>query len=194
MHDTAIETGRAFFECYGRASGTILDVGALDVNGTLRPLAPSGMTYTGCDTAAGPNVDVVLEDPYRLPFADGRFGLVVSTSCFEHAEFFWLLFAEMTRVTRRGGFIYLSAPTGGPVHRHPVDCWRFYPDAGKALANWSERAGSRVDLVESFIRPPGRENWSDWVAVFGKRLMGGLLVRPDKFMTDTFPDALHRMP
>ena len=42
---------------------------------------------------------------------------------------FWVTFAEMARVVKAGGFVYISVPVNGPVHRHPMDCWRFYPDA-----------------------------------------------------------------
>ncbi len=192
MHDTARLTGQRFFEVYGRADGTVLDVGSMDVNGTLRPFVPAGMNYCGVDMAPGPNVTLVLDDPYRLPFGE-EFDLAVSTSCFEHAEFFWLLFAEIARVVKPGGYIYVSAPTGGVVHRHPVDCWRFYPDAGLALARWAQRCGWAVSLIESFILPPGIEGWSDFVAVFGKRTDSGLLTRPG-WLADRFPQALHRRP
>ena len=189
MHDTARETGRAFFEVYGRSTGVVLDVGSRDVNGTLRPFVPTGMSYCGCDLEPGPNVSVVLDDPYRLPFAD-EFDLAVSTSCLEHDAFFWSTVAEMARVTRPGGFIYLSAPTGGVVHRHPVDCWRFYPDAGLAFALWTSREGYPTTLVESFIRPPGPEGWSDFVAVL--RRDDGTVYAPEHLMVDRFPDAVHR--
>jgi SAM-dependent methyltransferase len=190
IHDTARLTGRAFFEVYAKPGDRILDVGSLDVNGTLKPFVPVGCHYAGVDRAAGPNVDIVLDDPYRLPFRD-EFDLAVSTSCFEHAEFFWLVFAEMARVVRSGGFLYISAPTGGVVHRHPVDCWRFYPDAGMALQHWAERAGSSVTLIESFVLPPGGEGWSDFVAVWqrdpAERWAGPRIA-------DRFPGAVHRRP
>ena len=190
MHDSARETGRAFFEVYGRPSGIVLDVGSRDVNGTLRPFVPVGMSYCGCDLEPGPNVNLVLDDPYRLPFGHEEFDLVVSTSCLEHDEFFWLTCAEMARVTKRGGLIYLSAPTGGAVHRHPVDCWRFYPDAGAALAAWMSREGYPTTLIESFIRPPGGEGWSDFVAVL--RRDDDEVYRPARLVVDRFPDAVHR--
>jgi SAM-dependent methyltransferase len=192
VHDTARQTGEAFFRSYVTDNAAVLDVGSMDVNGTLRPFA-LGETYIGCDVERGPGVDIVLIDPYTLPFDADRFDVVVSTSCLEHDEFFWLTFAEMARVVRPGGFIYINAPTGGNVHRHPVDCWRFYPDAGRALARWAVRSGHNVSLVESFVRPAGLEGWVDFVAVFGKR-HGGILTRPPKFLADNFPDAIHRVP
>lgn len=190
MHDTAREAGRAFFETYGGSTGGVLDVGSLDINGTLRPFVPSGMNYYGVDLSGGPNVSIILDDPYSFPFGDGAFDLVVSTSCLEHDEFFWLTFVEMARVLKFGGHLYVNAPVGGVVHRHPVDCWRFYPDAGLALARWARRNGHELTLLESFVNSPGLEGWMDFVAVWqkddGKVGTSGRIV-------DRFPNAIHKV-
>ena len=115
----------------------ILDVGSYDMNGCYRPLFQNpNWNYTGIDINAGPNVDIVLSDPYKFPFSDESFDLVISGSTFEHTEFFWLTFQEMTRVLKLPGYIFLHAPSRGPEHRHPVDCWRFYPDGFRALAKY----------------------------------------------------------
>jgi hypothetical protein len=81
---------------------------------------------------------------------------------------FWLTFAEMARVVAPGGFIYISAPSNGPYHGHPGDCWRFYSDAPKALAQWATHCGHELELVEAFMMPPISDVWVDCVAVFGK--------------------------
>ncbi len=90
MHTTALDNGRRFFDCYlgGVGAATVVDLGSMDVNGSLRGIAPPACRYVGVDATAGPGVDMVLDDPYRLPFATGSIDAVVSTSCFEHVEFF----------------------------------------------------------------------------------------------------------
>ena len=176
IHDTAALTGNAFFRCYGDPilddeedrRVVILDVGSQDVNGTLRPYAPQPSLYIGVDQVAGPGVDTVLDDPHALPYRDNLFDLVVSTSCLEHDPMFWLTFAEMARITAPGGFIYVSAPSNGPYHGHPGDCWRFYADAPKALADWATLCGHTLELVEAFMMPPQGDVWIDCVMVFGK--------------------------
>ncbi len=168
MHDTASATGKAFFEVYGHPGCAILDVGSYDVNGTLRPFAPERARYTGVDRDAGPGVDIVNDDPHRLPFPSAYFDLVVSTSCLEHDRMFWVTFAEMARVVKPGGFIYVSAPVNGPVHRHPFDCWRFYPDAYFGLVDWAQHCGQQLWGIETFLIPPRQDVWTDFVAVFGK--------------------------
>jgi len=168
MHHTAMEHGRLFFETYcpGRSDITVVDVGASDVNGTLRSVAPKGATYIGLDFVTGVGVDVVLTDPYSFPLGDGCCDVVVSTSCMEHAEFFWLSFTEMLRILKPGGLLYMNVPSNGPVHRHPVDCWRFYPDSGMALQNWAVRSGYQPELLESFIGAQKKDIWNDFVAVY----------------------------
>ena len=77
-----------------------------------------------------------------------------------------MLFSELVRVTKPGGLIYINAPSNGPVHRYPVDCWRFYPDSGFALQNWARRNGYELTLLNSSIGAQGNDYWNDFVAVF----------------------------
>ena len=119
MHPSALDNGGLFFDTYLNAGEalTVLDIGAQDVNGSLRALAPAACRYVGVDFAPGRGVDVVLDDPYRLPFADQSIDAVVSSSCFEHVEMFWLSFNEILRVLKPPGLFYLNAPSNGDFHR-----------------------------------------------------------------------------
>lgn len=171
MHDTALENARLFFQTYSRNfpmenTVKVLDLGSQDINGSIRQVCPKQFSYVGIDFVDGKGVDIVLEDAYSLPFPDGSVDIVVSSSCFEHSEFFWLTFLEIQRVLKPNGLFYLNAPSAGHYHRHPVDCWRFFPDSGQALANWSRRNGYRTLLLESFIQDEGE--WRDYVAVYLK--------------------------
>lgn len=69
---------------------TVVDVGSYDVNGTYKPLFSdrTQFNYLGLDTEGGPNVDIVLSDPYKFPLRDQFADLVVSGQMFEHCEFF----------------------------------------------------------------------------------------------------------
>jgi SAM-dependent methyltransferase len=171
MHASALEIGRLFFQCYWHSSfKTILDIGSLDVNGTLRTCAPKLAAYTGIDLSEGPSVDVVLDDPYKYPFPNDHFDLVISSSCFEHDPMYWLTFLEACRVLSPSGFLYVNAPSNGWYHTYPTDNWRFYPDAGLALQRWAERSGQSMHLIESFVagRTVG-DVWNDCVMVFSKQ-------------------------
>lgn len=170
MHFTAMRSARLFFETYVRdlEAPTVVDVGAQDVNGSLRSVVPAHCKYVGVDFVAGRGVDVILDDPYVLPFETGSVDVVTSSSVLEHSELFWVLYLEMLRVLKPGGLLYVNAPSNGYFHQHPVDCWRFYPDAGRALVTWARRSGMRPALLESYVAHQESDDWSDFVAVFVK--------------------------
>ncbi len=165
MHPSSLDAMRRFYRLYVEGTdveargGEVLDVGGADVNGSYRSILAGKLKYLAVDLEAGPGVDVILADPYRLPFADHRFDIVVCGQTFEHTEYFWETFDEMARVMKSHGFIVLIAPSTGPEHRYPQDCYRFYPDAYRALA---KRAG--LDLIE--VRWEDWGPWRDIVGVF----------------------------
>ena len=171
MHNTAMMYGEAFFNTYIGTSSelTIIDIGSQDVNGSLRSVAPPNNKYIGIDFTQAKGVDIVIDDPYSLPFEDESIDVIVSSSCFEHSEFFWLLFNEALRVLKPTGILYINAPSNGIYHRYPLDCWRFYPDSGIALQNWGRRSGYDCVLLESFIGIRDVANFNDFVAVFLKQ-------------------------
>jgi len=149
------------------AGGTVVDIGSQDINGSYRSIFESrGWHYTGVDAAGGCNVDVVAPDPYRYPLASGSADLVISGQAFEHVEYFWLSWLEIVRLTRPGGRIFLIAPSRGPEHRHPVDCWRFYADGFRALARWGEVELLHVSTDTEPHADPESAVWGDTVGVF----------------------------
>ncbi len=170
MHPSALANGKVFFNNYSHFFSsedivTVLDIGSQDVNGSLKGVCPVQFNYIGVDFQEGNNVDVVLDDPYKLPFTDNSVDIVLSSSCFEHSEMFWLVFLEILRVLKPKGLFYLNAPSRGNVHRFPVDCWRFFPDSGLALAVWGKRNNFNCVVSESYIQKFG---WQDFVCVFLK--------------------------
>lgn len=173
MHPSAMKNGEYFFQRYLRyvkseAPIKVVDIGAQNVNGSLREVCPEACEYIGVDFVAANGVDVVLDDPYTLPFQDSSIDVIVSSSCFEHSEMFWVLFLEVLRVLKPHGLFYLNAPSNGNFHRFPVDCWRFFPDSGKALVSWARRNNVQAELLESFISFQDVQCWNDFVAVFVK--------------------------
>jgi Glycosyl transferase family 2/Methyltransferase domain len=169
MHASSLEN---MWQCYWRyvAGGPleqrtetiVLDVGGADVNGTYREVfANPPFRYRVADIAAGPGIDIVLSDPYRIPLSERSVDIVISGQAMEHIEFFWRTFEEMVRIVRADGFIFLILPSAGPIHRYPVDCYRFFPDAYDALAkhagctrvdSWLDERGPWCDLVGVFSR------------------------------------------
>lgn len=172
MHLTASKSGELFAKTYGGVGKVVVDIGGKNVNGSLRSFFETlGMKYICVDMEADPSVDIVIKPGDKLPFETGSVDLVVSTSCFEHDPCFWITFKEMTRITKLGGCIYVNAPTNGYYHTYPGDNWRFYSDAGQALAYWSSyQIGNEqvypVKIAETFHIVPKGDVWMDFVCVW----------------------------
>lgn len=110
---------------------TVIDIGSLDVNGTLKEFFPES-SYTGLDIVPGDNVDIVSEELYNYPVEAGSYDIVISSNTGEHIEDIFRWVKELARVAKE--YVVLCLPTAGAgFHRHPIDCWRVYPDGMKYL-------------------------------------------------------------
>lgn len=143
MHQSSFHIITRFRELvdknYPQSGIEVLDVGSYGVNGTYKEIFSDTVKYhyTGLDVNAGPNVDYVPADPYNWPeLPDESFDVIISGQAFEHIEHPWLIMEEMSRVLKKNGLICIVAPSRGPEHKYPVDCWRYYPDGFRALAKW----------------------------------------------------------
>lgn len=171
MHSSALRIGGKFLEHYWHEGmETILEIGSYDVNGSLRSMQPVGSTWTGVDIEAGPGVDQVVEIGVPLPFQNNTFDIVIATSVFEHDPSFWKTLSDMARLVKDSGYIFISAPSNGIVHRFPLDCFRFYPDASISFLNIIDDVKKGSALTESFIGDQDNEGlWNDFVAIFSMR-------------------------
>jgi len=111
---------------------TILDVGAYDVNGSLKDMVMkfNPRLYVGVDIREGPNVDIVcdISDIEHL-FEMESFDVVICTEVLEHVENWRVAIDNLRQVVKSGGFILITVPTiGFPYHGYPNDYWRFTLD------------------------------------------------------------------
>lgn len=173
MHKSSLDKMAWFVQQYLAAdkgiNKQILDLGSYDVNGSYKAFfADPSWNYQGIDMEAGNNVDIVLKNPYLWNEIKSKSqDVVISGQAFEHVEFFWVLIDEMARVLKPGGLICIIAPSRGYEHKYPVDCWRFYPDAFRALARF---AGLELLHVETQWESKGyteddSDAWGDTIAV-----------------------------
>jgi len=157
-------------ESGGRAV-RVLHVGSQDVNGSYRELFSfPGAEYVGIDIAPGPNVDLVVADLYvwkEVP--DASFDVVISGQALENIPFPWLVVEEIGRKLRVGGLACLIAPSCGPERRYPVDCYRYFSDGMRALAEWT---GFNVLHVATLPAETGyadgSHQWGDYHCVLQK--------------------------
>jgi len=174
MHGNALDSAKRFYDTYFPVTEEkykVVEIGSFDVNGSIRSCVGSNISdYVGLDFESGPGVDVVLTDPYTFPFQDNTFDILVTSSCFEHSEMFWLTFLEGMRILKPSGLFYYNVPSSWmSYHRYPFDCWRFYPDSARALETWAKRNGLNTMVLESYIsKPKIFTEASDAIAVFIK--------------------------
>lgn len=144
MHKSSFEKMRWFKNNYLEEDCylDILDVGSLDTSGdnyNYKSLFENiKWNYTGLDFENGDNVDILVEDIYNMAeINDNSYDVVISGQLFEHLGFFWLTMGEIDRILKPGGLCCIIAPSGGPKHGvADSDCYRFYEDGMRALANY----------------------------------------------------------
>jgi SAM-dependent methyltransferase len=109
-------------------SKDILEVGSLNINGSLRShcMELSCNSYTGIDICAGAGVDQVVDAcNLQATFGDNIFDLVIATEMLEHVFEWRKAVNNMKSVCRPGGFILITTRSPGfPLHNCP-DFWRF---------------------------------------------------------------------
>ncbi len=94
----------------------ILEVGSLNINGSVRGFFFNAHEYIGCDVGPGPGVDVVCPGE-QLTYPDNYFDTSITTECFEHNPNWIQTFENMWRMTRPGGLIVMTcASEGRPEH------------------------------------------------------------------------------
>ena len=151
MHSTSLEAMAEFADSYLRGSQvSVLDIGSHDVHGNYNYhsiFIDRKHDYIGVDLEPGINVDVTME-PYKLPFSDFSFDVVISGQTMEHVEDLHKFIIEAARVLKVDGLMCMIAPTSFPFHQHPLDCWRFFPDSMTFLMR--DIAG--LEVLESKIR------------------------------------------
>ena len=146
MHPTVYSWVESQVKKYDLSRLDTLEVGSLDVNGSIRDLFVGG--YLGVDFRAGPGVDEVM-NAHKLKFPASTFDVVVTTEMLEHDDEFWLSMKEMGRVLKKGGHLLLTTRGNGfKPHGHPDDYWRFMPSAREKLLDLA-----RCDSVELAMDP-----------------------------------------
>jgi SAM-dependent methyltransferase len=77
-----------------------------------------------------PGIDL-CSHAHKLPFKDNSVDMVISTSAIEHMLECSLVLAEMGRVLKPGGVIFMTAPFIYPYHPEPFDLHRWSADGLK---------------------------------------------------------------
>lgn len=176
MHRTSLENMARFRETWlarrEKEPLEILDLGSMDVNGSYREIFDRPpWIYRGLDVAPGKNVDIVLKNTYHWrEIGSESVDVLISGQAFEHIAFFWITILEIARILKPGGICCIIAPSSGPEHRYPADCWRFFPDGMDALAWFARLKVLSVDNSTAGAAPADakKDMWKDTVLVCRK--------------------------
>jgi len=143
------------------AGRDVLEVGALDVNGSVRPhvesLGPA--RYLGVDITTGPRVDAIMDAGDLVSkLGAGSFDVVLTTEMVEHVRDWRRVFHNLKGVVRPGGYLLVTTRSiGFHYHGYPYDFWRYEPeDMREILADFE------IIAVERDPEAPG-------VFVFARR-------------------------
>lgn len=150
MHESVYHWVSEKREQYDFTGQAVLEVGSMNINGSVRSLFTGVSGYTGIDIREGPGVDFIM-NAHEIRFPDESFGLVICLEMLEHDDEFWLSMKEMGRVLKHGGILMLTARGNGFLpHEFPHDYWRFMPSAFEKLIN---RAACDVLEIEEDWQP-----------------------------------------
>jgi len=132
----------------------VLEVGALNVNGSLRSFAESlrPREYVGVDLEIGPGVEESC-DAARLVARFGRssFDVVISTELLEHIKDWRSVVSNLKQALAPGGILLLTTRSKGyPYHDAPSDFWRFELEDMKVIFN-----DLRIEALEPDPEAPG---------------------------------------
>lgn len=121
----------------------ILEVGAKDVNGSVRWIfeGKGCASYLGTDIDSGKSVDYIA-NVYELDqhFSKRKFDIVICLETLEHIEYWREAVIQMERVLKKGGLMIVSTPKPGfKYHGWPYDYWRYtLDDWRKILIDFEE--------------------------------------------------------
>lgn len=173
MHKSAYKHTEIFYNKFCKDNiekKIVVDIGSLDINGSMRPIFNQCKQYVGIDQSGGKNVDIIGSS-HSIPLSDNYCDISISASCFEHDNMFWISFLEICRITKPTGYIYIQAPSNGPYHAHPVDNWRFYKDSWKALEQWALYNNYNIKLIEGFVDTKTDGMWNDSIGIYQKGVL-----------------------
>ena len=137
----------------------VLEIGAYDVNGSIRAMAMSAgpSEYCGVDLVAGPNVDLVCSGD-QLSFPDDSFGVTISSECFEHNRHWRETLANMIRMTRPGGAVIVTCATLGRLEHGTV---RSNPESSPGTQSIADDYYCNL-VQQDFETLPLKSSFSDW--------------------------------
>ncbi len=137
-------------------SGKVLEIGSLNINGSIRQFFSDTKEYIGIDMMKGSCVDKVMEAHDILKvFGKEAFDTVLCLEMLEHDNAPWVTIENMHKILKKGGFLIVSTPTFGfPIHRYPKDYFRYGEDTFREII-FKDIEILRLSEVKDYLNNPG---------------------------------------
>jgi len=151
-----------------------------DVGAGGRRITPDIVTV---DFAAAPGVDVV-SDIHNLSIPDQSFDCVFCTGTLEHVRDPDKAVAELFRILKPGGIVYIDVPFIQGYHPDPTDYWRFTLEGLRLMCESFEEIESGT-----FIGPTCGAIWivREWANSWtNNRILSNLLLAPIALLAAPF--------
>jgi SAM-dependent methyltransferase len=153
-NSACLDFGRTQLTRSDVAGKRVLEIGAVDINGSLRPdveaLGPS--EYLGIDIAEGPGVDEVC-NVYDLVerYGEESFDVAISSEMIEHVHDWRRAMSQIKRVLRPNGVLVMTTRSiGFPYHDYPFDYWRYELEDMRAIFS-----DMKIEALEPDADDPG---------------------------------------
>lgn len=139
MHTSVMDFADEMVGQHALASEPVLEIGGMDVNGTVRSLFRG--PYLSTDMRPGDGVDEVA-DAHDLSRYYGTAPVVVCTEMLEHDSAPWITITEARKIPPGAGWLLLTCRGYDergcmPVHDFPGDYWRFSVGGVRELLTWA---------------------------------------------------------
>lgn len=139
---------------YGQGQDRLLDIAPQDHDGA-RPFFPPAVTVETFDidpAAQATYTGDICKHNAGIP--DERFDLIVCTEVLEHTLQPFHAAAELRRLLRPGGHLFITTPFNFRIHGPLPDCWRFTEHGLRALfSHWEIVRLDSLLTPDRFLMP-----------------------------------------
>ena len=153
-HKSCIDFGRSHIKEKDVKDKSVIEVGAYNANGSLRPVAEAfkPALYVGVDIQPGPGVDEVCAAENLIErFGYNKFDMLICTEILEHVRNWEEIIHNIKNVIKPDGILLITTRSKEfGYHGCPFDFWRYQKSDLKYIFSDFD-----IEVLENDPRAPG---------------------------------------